>query len=316
MDFFKGLLIWSVVLGHTLNVLCPTENSLHMLLRTFDLPMFMYISGFLLRGSLARHHWKQLVVNKVTNIIIPAIVWMLISLLFGDHCMYYFLWAVFASSVLVCVCAKIGMKSWMREGILALIAVSFHLIPLNVVNISFLFPFFLFGYYTEKISSVGWIRGVLSLVVFVVLFVYVWRPEYTIWSSGGYILQDPGYMVGVVSLRLIIGMAGIYATIFVMGKLYDLYGKTRCMNLFVGIGKETLSLYLLQHIVVEIGMMRLVASLNVNNVLTAHHLLIGYVIAPLISFVLLLVMYYAITLIQASKYTKWVFGFKLNLVTE
>jgi len=78
LDFFKGLLIWSVVLGHTLNVLCPTEKSLHMLLRTFDLPMFMYISGFLLRGSLARHHWKQLVVNKVTNIIIPAIVWMLI----------------------------------------------------------------------------------------------------------------------------------------------------------------------------------------------------------------------------------------------
>ncbi|MBR1520090.1 MAG: acyltransferase family protein [Bacteroidaceae bacterium] len=116
LDFFKGLLIWSVVLGHTLNALCPIENSLHILLRTFDLPMFMYISGFLLRGSLARHHWKQLVANKVTNIVVPAVIWMLISLLFGDHCMYYFLWAVFVSSIIVCVCEKICVKSWMGGG--------------------------------------------------------------------------------------------------------------------------------------------------------------------------------------------------------
>ena len=107
LDFFKGLLIWSVVLGHSLNVLCP-GTVLHTVIRTFDLPMFMFISGRLLQGSVNRYDWKQFVVNKVTNIAFPAVIWILISLLLGDLHSYYFLWSVFISSVLVCLIREIG----------------------------------------------------------------------------------------------------------------------------------------------------------------------------------------------------------------
>lgn len=313
LDFFKGLLIWSVILGHCLNVFCPKENFLHVVLRTFDLPMFMYISGFLLKGSIARHEWKQLLLNKFTHIIIPALVWMCISLLFGDHCMYYFLWAVFISSLIVCVCEKVSTKPWINVGIMVLLAVFFHIIPKNIINISFLFPFFLFGYCSKNIAGVGWKKGVSALALFIFLCVFVWQPQFTIWKSGGYILQNTGYMIKVVLLRLVIGMGGIYAVIFVMGKVYDLYGKKIIMSLFSNIGKETLSLYLLQHIVVELGLLWLIHQMKIQHLLTNYHVLFGYVIAPLVSLILLLIMYQIVSLMQKYNYTKWMFGFKINL---
>lgn len=106
LDFFKGLLIWSVVLGHSLNALCP-GTVLHTVIRAFDLPMFMYISGYLMRGSIGRYDWKQLVMNKVTTIAFPAVVWIAVSFMLSDIHSYYFLWAVFISSVVVCLNEKV-----------------------------------------------------------------------------------------------------------------------------------------------------------------------------------------------------------------
>lgn len=313
LDFFKGILIWSVVLGHCLNVFCPKENTLHMVLRTFDLPMFMYISGFLLNGSIARHDWKQLILNKVTNIVAPAVVWMFVSLLFGDRCVYYFLWAVFVSSVIVCACEKLFTTPWMGGGIMILVAVFFHLIPKNVINISFLFPFFLIGYYSKNIACVGWKKGLGAILLYVLLFLYVWNPEYTIWRSGGYVLHNTGFMTKVILIRLIIGMLGIFAATYILGKFYDLFKKKFVTSLFVGIGKETLSLYLLQHIVVEIGLLAFVHYLDINNLLADYQILFGYVVAPVVSLILLVVMYQTVSLVQKYKSTKWMFGFRVNL---
>ncbi|MBR1520089.1 MAG: hypothetical protein IJ635_02505 [Bacteroidaceae bacterium] len=181
------------------------------------------------------------------------------------------------------------------------------------MNISFLFPFFLFGYYTKNISQIGWKRGLLSMSFFVLLLVCVWHPQYSIWNSGGYILQNTEYMIKVVLLRLMIGMAGIYTTIFVMGRFYDKYKGLSILNLFVGIGKETLSIYLLQHIVVEIGFLRLARSLYTHDFLTENHLMLGYVVAPVVSFILLYVMYKVICIVQKHKSVKWLFGFKLSV---
>lgn len=126
-------------------------------------------------------------------------------------------------------------------------------------------------------------------------------------------LQNTGYMLKVVLLRMIIGMAGIFAVIFVMGKFYDLYGKKIIMSLFTNIGKETLSLYLLQHIVVEIGLLWLINHMKIQHLLTDYHILFGYAIAPLVSLILLFIMYQIVSVMQKYKYTKWMFGFKINI---
>ena len=313
LDFFKGLLIWSVVLGHTLNALCPAENVLHLFLRTFDLPMFMYISGYLLKGSLVRHDWKQLILNKFTNIVVPALIWMCISLLFGDKCFYYFLWAVFASSLIVCICEKFFTMPWMSCLLVCLAAITFHIIPFNVINISFLYPFFIIGYYSKNIAQIGWEKGLVSFLMFVLLFIFVWQPDFSIWKSGGYVLRNSEYMLKVVALRLIIGMAGIYTIAFLFGSLYDRCEKLSLINMFVGIGKETLSIYLLQHVIVEILLSRIVKDSGLSMLLANNSLLVGYVLSPLVSLILLFLMYSVILLIQKIKYAKWLFGFRIAL---
>lgn len=310
LDFFKAFLIWSVVVGHCMNVLSPYYNELHIILRLFDLPMFMYISGFLLKGSIARYCYRQLLVNKLTTIAFPAIIWMVLSFLLGDPHLYYFLWAILVSSVIVMTCRKLFPQK-ISIVLMITVAVAFHLIPWNIVNISFLFPFFLIGYFSRQISHVGRKVGVASLVLFVLLRVIAWQPEYTIWISGGYVLHNTLHMLYVVILRIVLGVSGIYAATFVLGWLYDKVRESHFLKLWENIGKETLAIYLMQHIVVEIGLLKLILCLEVNAVLDKYPLFAGYLLSPVISLVLLILIYKAANVLRKSSYLKWVFGLKI-----
>ena len=298
-------------MGHTINALCGEGNGLHTMLRTFDLPMFMYVSGFLLKGSMERYGWWQLLMNKVTMLLVPTLVWAGISILLGDRCFYYFLWAVFFCCAIVsCVyaCCRTMQREW---PILIGIALLLHLVSVNVANMSFLFPFFLLGYMSRQIVPVGWPWGVVAFVVFMALLMGVWSPQYSIWNSGGYVLSDPAYMIPVVLLRLGIGVAGIYAVSFLMGIIYDKLNGAVGVRFFERVGTETLAIYVIQHVVVEIGMQRLAGMECVSSVLAEHPWVAGYVAAPLLSLVLLLMMYELALLLKRSAYSKWVFGFKM-----
>lgn len=312
LDFYKGFLIWSVVLGHCLNVCCPREDTLHLLLRTFDLPMFMYISGFLLRGSIRRYRGKQLICNKVTGVIFPALVWAVVSLLFGNRCFYYFLWAVFFSVTIVCVCEQHLGKSWAWAG-MVLMVVGLHLVPYNVVNLSFLFPFFLTGYYSKNIAEIGWSKGAASIIVYIVLFLFLWRPEYTIWNSGGYLLWHTSYIIQVIVLRFAIGIVGIYSAILIWSRLYVVIKDSLFTRMMSVIGKETLGIYLLQHIIVEILLLRLVMKLGLWSVQDGNQAVVGYLLTPILSLLLLSVMYIIVRWLKQYNQTKWIFGFRYTL---
>lgn len=315
VDFFKGLLIWSVVLGHCLNIFCNEENELHIILRTFDLPMFMFISGFFTRGSIAKYSLKQFVLNKITNIVLPAIVWIVISFICGDLHSYYFLWAIFISSVTVCLCEELGRKfssSKLGGALVVLFLVLFHLIPQNIFNISFLYTFFVIGYFSKSINKVGWKFGCFSLILFVALICVVWQPKYTIWSTGGYLLQNTEFMSLVVLLRFVIGMLGIYSVIFVFGRIYDFAQGSFVISVFAKVGQRTLAIYLIQHIVVEIFLASFVKNIGISAYIANNPILCGYIIAPFISLFLLLAMYYLSVLIIKNKYTGWIFGVKIQ----
>lgn len=311
LDFFKGILIWSVVLGHCINAFCPDGNTLHLLLRTFDLPMFMCISGFLLKGSLERNDWKQVLMNKLTGLVMPAVVWTLVSWLLGDRCFYYFLWAVFASTLFVCLCERFFSNRRFALGVLVLLAATFHLFPFKIANLSFLFPFFLMGYYSQDVICVGWRRGLLSLVFYVILFVFLWQPEYTIWNSGGYVLREPAQMIPVVLIRLGIGVAGIWAVSFLLGGVHEKMHDTAVIKFFERLGQETLAIYVMQHVVVEMGLPQLVRVEDIYGVLACHPRVTGWVVAPGASLVLLVAMFRLALLLKKSASSKWVFGFRM-----
>ena len=194
------------------------------------------------------------------------------------------------------------------------IALLLHVVPVNVANMSFLFPFFLLGYMSRQIVPVRWSWGVTALVVFVVLLMGVWSPQYSIWNSGGYVLSDPAYMIPVVLLRLGIGVAGIYAVSSLMGAVHDRWSHFWGVRFFEKIGKVTLAIYVMQHVVVEIGLQRLAGMECISSVLMEHPWVAGYVAAPLVSLLLLLAMCEMALLLKKSAYSKWVFGFRIGKV--
>ena len=53
-DFYKGMLIWGVVIGHMITALKAGGDCyvwLHTFLRTYDMPMFAFISGYFIYNS-------------------------------------------------------------------------------------------------------------------------------------------------------------------------------------------------------------------------------------------------------------------------
>lgn len=55
VDFVKGLLIWGVIWGHTITALSAGKFDspvwIHTFFRTYDLPLFMILSGYFFQQS-------------------------------------------------------------------------------------------------------------------------------------------------------------------------------------------------------------------------------------------------------------------------
>jgi len=78
-------------------------------------------------------------------------------------------------------------------------------------------------------------------------------------------------------------------------------------------GKETLALYILQDIVlfkVVKNMVIIISKSLGYNPLNTNECILGYVIAPLLSLVLMLILMKIINSIKSFRYTKYVFGGK------
>ena len=119
-------------------------------------------------------------------------------------------------------------------------------------------------------------------------------------------------MIKVVLIRLAIGGTGIYSAVFLWERLYNYCKDETFVKLIYNIGKETLAVYLMQHIVVEILLLKTVRTLGIRGMLDGQQLLAGYILIPILSFVLLVIMYYAVDYIKRYKHTTWIFGFKLK----
>lgn len=86
-DYAKGIGIILVVYGHVvrglMNAGLPMDKALHGLvdsiIYSFHMPLFFFLSGLFLLGSLAKRGWGGLVLSKVDTIFYPYIVWSLIQ---------------------------------------------------------------------------------------------------------------------------------------------------------------------------------------------------------------------------------------------
>ncbi len=76
VDALKGFAISCVVLGHVLlrNVAEPTDNAIYLLLSAFEMPLFMFLSGYILPGRVrgSRPVW---VWRRAVRLLVPFFAW-------------------------------------------------------------------------------------------------------------------------------------------------------------------------------------------------------------------------------------------------
>lgn len=131
-DFIKGIAISLVILGHCIQYGSGQEylqgglffqNVLFRFIYSFHMPLFMIVSGYFFGVSLKKYTLKEIIAKKVRQLLIPVIIWSIISYLcrpFTEGIYYFnvldfikymayqlwFLWAVFYCSVVVAVVNK------------------------------------------------------------------------------------------------------------------------------------------------------------------------------------------------------------------
>jgi len=152
IDFYKAMLMLGVVWGHCItNLLAGDENNIgiHFIFRTYDMPMFMLLSGYFLAFSMENRNWMALVKARTVRIAVPTIFWgLLISkghLLNGLDC-YYFLCAIFFSTLIVITIGKVLIFPLYQTIIFILLTGVLNFVPLYLWNLSYLFPYFALGY--------------------------------------------------------------------------------------------------------------------------------------------------------------------------
>ena len=222
IDTYKGLLMWGVVWGHCINCLKlddPISVWIHSFFRTYDMPFFMLLSGFFLAVSIVRYDWKQLLCNKLTTILVPTIIWSLVISRLSSVFGYYFLWAVFVSSVVVILVEQIKQRS-IRFTLYGLLIAGLHCFDAPF-NLAYLFPPFLAGYYGFALNrkEKGGLLAVI-LLIFVLCLCY-WRGAYTIWNAGANVAEGGLRVLGLTFYRDVMAAVGIVVMVRVFDMLHE-----------------------------------------------------------------------------------------------
>ena len=326
VDFAKGMLMWCVVYGHSVDALCGgmphSPVWLHSFVRTFDLPFFMVISGYFLKRSFERKSLRSVVLDRLTMLLAPIVVWTLLRGQFNVFSgMYYFLWAVLASSM-ICVAARCivsfcnsRISKAVELSLLVVAILSLYMVKIPW-NMFYLFPFFVVGYYLNNLRfelSGKWIF--LTFLVFSIGLCF-WSPAYTPWHMGALAWKTNSWACLVYAYRTILALAGIIVMSHVFRIIMShLEEAPFVRHTLIGGGAETLAIYILQAIVVE-RLVRRTCKIVFDqfdiSLSSAYVNLVGYIMAPIISFFVLWLLLAIILKIKMMPIGKYLFGFKLQ----
>ena len=325
IDFIKGMLMLCVIYGHTINALLGGTHHppvcLHVFVRTFDMPFFMILSGYFLKRSFEKRNAMDVVLNRLSMIGVPIAIWTLLRGYINIFAMYYFLWAVMVSGLIYIVIRKVSSLlpcrcvKTVEFFLYTIVTISLYVVKVPW-NMFYLFPFFVFGNYIQDLGFKlkRWEMGGI-LVLFVVALCF-WQTAYTPWRTGAFAWKDDYWAILIYAYRFALGVVGV----FVMSRAFELIrehltGTPFVVRTITECGTETLALYILQSIIIE----RILRS--ACDIAWTHYPvvlpqsvvnLVGYVIAPVLSFVSIVGLLYVIRCIKRTYILKYAFGFRIK----
>lgn len=247
LDNIKAILIFFVVLGHYIEPFINTSNGLKFLyvaIYSFHMPLFVFVSGSLLKLNKNKFKWGSIVVPLVISQIIFSLTGMLYSKvnpLFNLYWILWFLLTLLFWNVITPHFIKIK-HHFIIAIVLAIVAVFFEYTrPVS------LFPFFLIGYhfkesYLNIIKKYKYLFLIVTGAIFVLIFMNIDIINFkTFYYSLSY--KTLGYSISIGLLVRIISY--IISSIIGIALLTTMPNRKLC---FSYIGENTLLVYLVHGI--------------------------------------------------------------------
>lgn len=303
IDIVKAFAIICVVFGHSIQFGSGSEylqkgiyfeNILFKVIYSFHMPLFMLISGYLFAFSINKRKWSELIVYKIKTLIVPILLWSIISCALILLKMYlneqpislliavkeyiaislenfWFLWAIFWCSFVVTIVHKFFGDNVI---IYVLGLVLTFIIP-DILNLSlykFMYPFFLMGYffnsknYVKKYKNIIESKQTLALcgIVFIGLL-YLYDYDSYIYTSGYCILKDDLLKQLFINVyRFSVGITGSSFVMLIIKKAYKYIG-TKANHIILYVGQNSIGIYIISSFVFSYALTIITFNLSSIN---------------------------------------------------
>ena len=284
----RGIAIILVVYGHVIQRTMAANNADFFLnpafkiIYTFHMPLFFFISGYLMALSLSRKSIGDTFKARCKTLLIPFISWGILGII-ADHVFHttgagaiWFLFALFISSCLL-LCS-IQLEKRFTAAIFAVVYFLLLLIPYNehffLYYIKWFYLFYAGGYLVNKYGIKITDKPINRAAPFIALLLFMALASF--WTTSDYIyINRMGFALDRLAYRYIVGFLGI-AIVFTVGAYCS---RTKIGHALDRIGIYSLDIYLIQRYVVEGIYPRLVQHLHMNFDFNAPFFL--YFFAPL-----------------------------------
>ena len=311
IDALKGFAIFLVIWGHTIIQLGGYPNFTYSIIYSFHMPLFFIISGFFFK-SLLKLNIKDFLSKKSYQLLYPWFFWCIIIGIYQvfthqlDNTTYlqkiilvfnrwfWFLRDLWLCYVITYICYKIFKKGYLVAifGILFVLLAPFFKIQ------SFYLPLFLFGILLKDnyLLIIKHLNKIIYISFFVFVFcLFFWNDRYlsvfpTFFSYSIYNYEFTNLFPSF--FRWVVGVSG---SVFFLTLFQKIYQSNIFFQYFNRKGYYTLSIYILQTIIVEIILPLYISFQGINKwiyVLT---------IAPVMSLIILEICNIILVLISKNK---------------
>ncbi|MDO4818475.1 MAG: acyltransferase family protein [Akkermansia sp.] len=342
-DLLKALLMFSVLLQHSATALKVGQHvgagnwTNWLSASPFNMPLFMAICGYYFFHSAKRRTFPALMRSKLLMILVPCVAWIMLSkcvrhFLFGSPVSFlpwpdalWFLWSAMICMVLGSMChyAFRRVEGWA----MAAVCVALHLVPQDIYNVAYMFPFFSLGYMACKYDWASrftpWM-GMVAVAGYAVLHCFI-TGESSVWVSHSYLLGDMSWegVCGQLltnAYRFSIGFFGSVGFCHVVKVLHPLIAKAArkyrvpgwrlLKQWLLALGQYSLVVYASQALFLEHGTGKLFKILSAHGMYNPAAIpppVFQWVCIPLTAFIISLVCLGALEGAKACRATRFLF---------
>lgn len=296
LDFLKGFLIIMVVWWHTTTMLWTgIYNSNNFPIKsftaTFGMPLFMFISGYLLSTKTLYIDIK----NKVLRVLIPTLFWELFLTIatqkfsFGGLALWY-LYSYFVCSVIVILTIHLVHNTKVRGIILTIICIACFFLPIDTWYVSWMLPCFCVGYLFKFIGKNIVFNNKYSKICIIATAVILsigWKWDYTVYESGSTLYKNLDDSL-IYFYREILAIINSIAVVQILFYLYSHLGK-KIKQIIEYCGKYSMDIYVIHCILINKAITKILIHFNCTGFdLDIPHGVINYLISPIVAICIVL----------------------------